>query len=62
MAQILVLGAGKIGSLAAGLLSGIGGYDVHLADLTLDAPKRVVDNLGFPPSPLANSTFETPRP
>ncbi len=48
MAQILVLGAGKIGSLAAGLLSGIGGYDVHLADLTLDAPKRVVDNLGVP--------------
>jgi saccharopine dehydrogenase-like NADP-dependent oxidoreductase len=47
MARILVLGAGKIGSLAAGLLAGEGCYQVHLADLTLDAPKRLVDELGL---------------
>ncbi|HET9960843.1 MAG TPA: saccharopine dehydrogenase C-terminal domain-containing protein [Nitrospiraceae bacterium] len=47
MARILVLGAGKIGSLAAGLLAGEGSYQIHLADLTLDAPKRLVDELGL---------------
>jgi saccharopine dehydrogenase-like NADP-dependent oxidoreductase len=45
MARILVLGAGKIGSLAAGLLAGQEAYQIHLADLTLDAPKRLVDEL-----------------
>ena len=38
MPQVLVLGSGKIGSLIAGLLSAKGQYQVHLADLTLDAP------------------------
>ena len=47
MPQVLVLGAGKIGSLVAGLLSASGRYHVHLADLTLDAPKRLVDDLSL---------------
>ena len=47
MPQVLVLGAGKIGSLIAGLLSAKGQYQVHLADLTLDAPKRLVDELSL---------------
>ena len=47
MPQVLVLGAGKIGSLVAGLLSANGQYHVHLADLTLDAPKRLVDDLSL---------------
>jgi saccharopine dehydrogenase-like NADP-dependent oxidoreductase len=47
MPQVLVLGAGKIGSLIAGLLSAVGEYQVHLADCTLDAPKRLVDELSL---------------
>lgn len=47
MPQVLVLGSGKIGSLIAGLLSSKGQYQVHLADLTLDAPKRLIDDLAL---------------
>lgn len=47
MPQVLVLGAGKIGSLVAGLLSARGLYHVHLADLTLDVPKRLIDELSL---------------
>ena len=47
MPQVLVLGSGKIGSLIAGLLSAKGQYQVHLADLTLDAPKRLIDDLAL---------------
>lgn len=47
MPQVLVLGAGKIGSLVAGLLSVEGHYEVHLADLTLDGPKRLIDELSL---------------
>ena len=47
MPQVLVLGAGKIGSLIAGLLSAVGDYHVHLADLTLDVPKRLIDELSL---------------
>jgi saccharopine dehydrogenase-like NADP-dependent oxidoreductase len=47
MPLVLVLGAGKIGSLITGLLSAKGQYQVHLADLTLDAPKRLVDELSL---------------
>jgi saccharopine dehydrogenase-like NADP-dependent oxidoreductase len=47
MPQVLVLGAGKIGSLIAGLLSAVGQYQVHLADLTLDVPKRLIDELSL---------------
>lgn len=47
MPHVLVLGAGKIGSLVAALLATKGQYQVHLADLTLDAPKRLIDELAL---------------
>jgi saccharopine dehydrogenase-like NADP-dependent oxidoreductase len=47
MHRVLVLGAGKIGSLVACLLAEHGSYDVHLGDLALDAPKRLVEDLGL---------------
>lgn len=47
MHRVLVLGAGKIGSLVACLLAEQGNYDVHLGDLTLDAPKHLVEDLGL---------------
>ncbi len=45
MHRVLVLGAGKIGSLVACLLSQEGGYEIHLGDVHLDAPLRLVDEL-----------------
>ena len=45
MHRVLVLGAGKIGSLVACLLAQRGTYEVHLGDITLDTPKRLVENL-----------------
>jgi saccharopine dehydrogenase-like NADP-dependent oxidoreductase len=47
MHRVLVLGAGKIGSLVACLLAESGRYEVHLGDLTLDAPKHLVEDLGL---------------
>jgi saccharopine dehydrogenase-like NADP-dependent oxidoreductase len=47
MPRVLVLGAGKIGSLAACLLSQQGSYDVHLGDVSLDAPKHLVEDLNL---------------
>ncbi|HET9606810.1 MAG TPA: saccharopine dehydrogenase NADP-binding domain-containing protein [Nitrospira sp.] len=47
MPRVLVLGAGKIGSLVACLLSQQGSYNVHLGDVTLDAPKHLVEDLGL---------------
>lgn len=47
MHQVLVLGAGKIGSLVACLLADSGHYRVHLGDLTLDAPKRLAEELAL---------------
>src|SRR6478735_246724 len=47
MPRVLVLGAGKIGSLVACLLSQQGSYEVHLGDVTLDAPKHLVEDLGL---------------
>jgi saccharopine dehydrogenase-like NADP-dependent oxidoreductase len=47
MHRVLVLGAGKIGSLVACLLSQQGQYEVHLGDVTLDAPKHLVEDLGL---------------
>lgn len=38
MHQVLILGAGKIGSLIAVLLSSTNDYNVHLADLHIDTP------------------------
>lgn len=45
MHSVLVLGSGKIGSLIACLLADSGEYRIHLADLKLDTPKRLVDDL-----------------
>jgi saccharopine dehydrogenase-like NADP-dependent oxidoreductase len=45
MKRVLVLGAGKIGSLVACLLSQRGNYEVHLGDITLDEPKHLVEDL-----------------
>ncbi len=47
MHRVLVLGAGKIGSLVACLLSQRGQYEVHLGDVSLDAPKHLVEDLGL---------------
>ena len=47
MHRVLVLGAGKIGSLVACLLAEHGGYDVHLGDVSLDGPKHLVESLGL---------------
>jgi saccharopine dehydrogenase-like NADP-dependent oxidoreductase len=45
MNRVLVLGAGKIGSLIACLLNQSGRYDVHLGDMTLEAPTHLVSSL-----------------
>ncbi|MGA6826888.1 saccharopine dehydrogenase C-terminal domain-containing protein [Nitrospira sp. NS4] len=47
MHRVLVLGAGKIGSLVACLLSQHGGYEVHLGDVSLEGPKHLVEDLGL---------------
>jgi saccharopine dehydrogenase-like NADP-dependent oxidoreductase len=47
MHQVLVLGSGKIGSLVACLLADSGQYHVHLGDTTLEAPTRLVNELGL---------------
>ena len=47
MHRVLVIGAGKIGSLVACLLSQQGQYDVHVGDVALDAPKHLVEDLGL---------------
>ena len=47
MHRVLVLGAGKIGSLIACLLNQRGKYEVHLGDMTLDASKHLVEGLGL---------------
>ncbi|HEU0225121.1 MAG TPA: saccharopine dehydrogenase C-terminal domain-containing protein [Steroidobacteraceae bacterium] len=41
MHRVLVLGAGKIGALIAGLLADAGDYQVQLADVSLDAARAV---------------------
>ncbi len=47
MHRVLVLGAGKIGSLVTCLLAEQGDYEVHLGDITLDGPKHLVEDLGL---------------
>lgn len=47
MHRALVLGAGKIGSLVTCLLAQRGNYEVHIGDVNLDAPKRLVEDLGL---------------
>lgn len=43
MHRVLVLGAGKIGALIACLLAERGTYDVQLGDLSVEGPKRLID-------------------
>ena len=45
MHRVLVLGAGKIGSLIACLLAGRATYDVHLGDISIDGPQHLVEGL-----------------
>jgi saccharopine dehydrogenase-like NADP-dependent oxidoreductase len=47
MHRVLVLGAGKIGSLIAGLLAGCDDYEVHLADSRPGAAREVADAHGL---------------
>lgn len=47
MHRVLVLGAGKIGSLVASLLAERGGYEIHLGDVSLDRPGHLVEELGL---------------
>ena len=47
MNRVLILGAGKIGSLVACLLSQHSHYEVHLGDVNPDAPKQLVEDLGL---------------
>jgi saccharopine dehydrogenase-like NADP-dependent oxidoreductase len=43
MHKVLILGAGKIGSLISGLLAETGDYEVHVADVNGDVARAVVD-------------------
>ena len=43
MHKVLILGAGKIGSLISGLLAETGEYEVHVADVNVDVARAVVD-------------------
>ncbi|HEY7533299.1 MAG TPA: saccharopine dehydrogenase C-terminal domain-containing protein [Nitrospiraceae bacterium] len=45
MHRVLVLGAGKIGSLVACLLDHVTDYEVHLGDVTLEASKPLIEEL-----------------
>ena len=48
MHKVLVLGAGKIGSLISGLLAESGDYDVHVADVNEFVAHSVVAAHGLP--------------
>ena len=48
MHKVLVLGAGKIGSLIAGLLAESGDYEVHVADVNEIVARSVVEAHGLP--------------
>src|SRR4051794_38982576 len=47
MHRVLILGAGKIGTLITCLLAEHGSYEIHLGDLSLDSSKRLVDDLAL---------------
>ncbi|MET0986722.1 MAG: saccharopine dehydrogenase C-terminal domain-containing protein [Steroidobacteraceae bacterium] len=48
MHRVLILGAGKIGSLIAGLLGESGAYEVHLGDVNLEVASAVAQAHGMP--------------
>lgn len=45
--SVLILGAGKIGSLITTMLAQSGDYDVHVASIHIDEPKKLVRDLGL---------------
>ena len=47
MHTVLILGAGKIGSLISGLLAESGDYDVHVADVNASVARSVVEAHGL---------------
>lgn len=47
MHRVLVLGAGKVGSLIGCLLADSGEYDTHLGDVALDTTSRLASELGL---------------
>ncbi len=47
MHKVLILGAGKIGTLISGLLAESGSYEVHLGDVGADVAQRVVNAHGL---------------
>jgi saccharopine dehydrogenase-like NADP-dependent oxidoreductase len=48
MHKVLILGAGKIGSLISGLLAESGDYEVHVGDVNGDVARSVVEAHGLP--------------
>jgi saccharopine dehydrogenase-like NADP-dependent oxidoreductase len=48
MHKVLILGAGKIGTLIAGLLAESGAYEIHLGDIDLEQARAVVAAHGLP--------------
>ena len=48
MYKVLILGAGKIGTLISGLLAESGSYEVHLGDVNPEQAQAVVTAHGFP--------------
>jgi saccharopine dehydrogenase-like NADP-dependent oxidoreductase len=48
MFKVLILGAGKIGTLISGLLAESGSYEVHLGDVNEGAAQAVVNAHGLP--------------
>ena len=48
MHKVLILGAGKIGTLISGLLAESGSYEVHLGDVNPEQAQAVVTAHGFP--------------
>ena len=47
MHKVLILGAGKIGSLISGLLAESGDYEVHVGDVSGDTARSVVEAHGL---------------
>lgn len=47
MRKVLLLGAGKIGSLIATMLAESGGYEIHVGSLETDEAKKLIHELGL---------------
>lgn len=60
MHRVLVLGAGKVGSLIGCLLADSGDYDVHLADLAIEKPRQLASELAL--AKLTPCALDASRP